>query len=185
MIVSCGRLCCSPLPCRMRRHASGCPSGPAAPALLLFGLICLGIAVQDSAGYLYSPGPFQTNRLWTKARTFYQVVAAKLSVFKGGRVRSLAMDSLQTPDGGVKDKRAAGARAEAGGSVPTGGHHGLGGAAEPAAGYVKFRDIPPKLVEARQHGKVHLECSALGSPAPRVSWFRNGRPLFQVSRPSK
>jgi hypothetical protein len=34
----------------------------------------------------------------------------------------------------------------------------------------QIKEAPPKLLEARQHGKTVLECSAAGSPAPRITW---------------
>ena len=37
-------------------------------------------------------------------------------------------------------------------------------------GFLQIKEAPPKLLEAREHGKTVLECSAAGSPAPRVTW---------------
>eukprot|EP00094_Tigriopus_californicus_P008864 TCALIF_08545-PA protein Name:"Similar to ImpL2 Neural/ectodermal development factor IMP-L2 (Drosophila melanogaster)" AED:0.95 eAED:0.95 QI:0/0/0/0.16/1/1/6/0/315 len=42
---------------------------------------------------------------------------------------------------------------------------------------LKIGDAPPKLIEARQHGKIVLECSASGTPAPRINWYKDGKPL--------
>lgn len=43
--------------------------------------------------------------------------------------------------------------------------------------FLQIKEAPPKLLEARQHGKTVLECSAAGSPAPRVTWYKDGRPV--------
>ena len=47
--------------------------------------------------------------------------------------------------------------------------------------YVQFSEAPPKFVEARQHGKVLLECSATGTPAPQIKWYKDGKPLHKVA----
>ena len=47
--------------------------------------------------------------------------------------------------------------------------------------FLSIREAPPKRIEARQHGKVVLECSATGTPAPQITWIKDGRPLFKVS----
>ena len=49
-------------------------------------------------------------------------------------------------------------------------------------GYVEFSEAPPKFVEARQHGKVLLECAASGEPAPQIKWYKDGKPLHKVTR---
>eukprot|EP00095_Tigriopus_kingsejongensis_P011680 maker-scaffold59_size442576-snap-gene-3.31 protein:Tk11680 transcript:maker-scaffold59_size442576-snap-gene-3.31-mRNA-1 annotation:"neural ectodermal development factor imp-l2" len=46
-------------------------------------------------------------------------------------------------------------------------------------GALKIEDAPPKLIEARQHGKTVLECSASGTPAPRITWYKDGKPLIK------
>ena len=54
---------------------------------------------------------------------------------------------------------------------------------KPAAeGYVEIAEAPPKLLEARQHGKTVLECSANGSPSPLITWYKDGRPLLQAQQ---
>ena len=47
--------------------------------------------------------------------------------------------------------------------------------------YVTFSEAPPKFIEARQHGKVLLECAATGTPAPKIKWYKDGKPLHKVS----
>jgi hypothetical protein len=46
-------------------------------------------------------------------------------------------------------------------------------------GFVKIKEAPPKLLEARQYSEVKLVCSATGNPAPRVTWRKDGHPLMQ------
>lgn len=46
--------------------------------------------------------------------------------------------------------------------------------------YVSFAEAPPKFIEARKHGKVLLECSAKGEPAPQIRWYKDGKPLHKV-----
>lgn len=36
----------------------------------------------------------------------------------------------------------------------------------------------PKEVQATQESVVTLECEALGSPPPQISWLKNGHPLL-------
>ena len=40
--------------------------------------------------------------------------------------------------------------------------------------------VPAKFVEARQHGQTTLQCSAAGSPAPSLTWYKNGEPIIKV-----
>ena len=40
-------------------------------------------------------------------------------------------------------------------------------------------EAPPKLIEARQYGKTVLECSASGTPAPEITWYKDGKPLIK------
>jgi len=51
--------------------------------------------------------------------------------------------------------------------------------------YVQFSEAPPKFVEARQHGKVLLECSATGTPAPQIKWYKDGKPLHKNKKYQK
>ena len=46
--------------------------------------------------------------------------------------------------------------------------------------YVSFAEAPPKFIEARKYGKVLLECSAKGEPAPQIRWYKDGKPLHKV-----
>ena len=46
-------------------------------------------------------------------------------------------------------------------------------------GFLKIAEAPPKLLEARQHGKTVLECSASGNPAPEITWYKDGQPLIK------
>ena len=51
-------------------------------------------------------------------------------------------------------------------------------------GFLKIVEAPPKLLEARDHGKIVLACSASGNPAPEIVWYKNGAPLVKkVSSP--
>jgi len=51
--------------------------------------------------------------------------------------------------------------------------------------YVEFSEAPPKFVEARQHGKVLLECAASGTPAPQIKWYKDGKPLHKDKKYQK
>jgi hypothetical protein len=50
---------------------------------------------------------------------------------------------------------------------------------EVEAGFLKMGDAPPKMLTARQHGKMMLECSATGNPAPTIVWIKDGQPVFE------
>jgi len=58
-----------------------------------------------------------------------------------------------------------------------GGTNGLGGGYDPH--FIEIREAPPKRIEARQHGKIVLECSADGGPTPHIIWLKDGRPFFK------
>ena len=49
-----------------------------------------------------------------------------------------------------------------------------------SGGYVSFSEAPPKFIEARQFGKVLLECAATGTPAPQIKWYKDGKPMHKV-----
>ncbi len=49
-------------------------------------------------------------------------------------------------------------------------------------GFLVIAEAPPKLLEARQHGKTVLECSASGNPAPQITWYKDGQPLIKEVR---
>lgn len=40
----------------------------------------------------------------------------------------------------------------------------------------------PREVQATQDSVVTLECQALGSPPPQISWLKNGNPLLLTAR---
>lgn len=40
----------------------------------------------------------------------------------------------------------------------------------------------PKEVQVTEESVVTLECEALGSPPPQISWLKNGRPLLLSPR---
>lgn len=50
------------------------------------------------------------------------------------------------------------------------------------SGFLTIRTIPPKMVQAREHGQTMLECSVSGAPAPSVTWYKDGLPLIQVPK---
>ena len=90
-------------------------------------------------------------------------------------------DTETFDDGGIPHKRTT--RAEAGEANVDGGalDGDLGHSSGGGRGYVSFSEAPPKFVEARQFGKVLLECAATGTPAPHITWYKDGRPLHKVS----
>jgi len=79
--------------------------------------------------------------------------------------------------GHVQNKRSIGGFGSAGNDVIQGG--GVGG---DSGRFLAIREAPPKQIQARQHGKVTLECSVAGTPAPQITWFKDGRPLYKDGR---
>ena len=39
--------------------------------------------------------------------------------------------------------------------------------------HLRLKVVPPRLVEGREGGGVVLVCSATGSPAPRLAWYKD------------
>lgn len=58
--------------------------------------------------------------------------------------------------------------------------HSLGTREAEGSRFLSFKDAPAKLVEAREHGKLTLECSASGSPTPNLAWYKDGQPVIKV-----
>ena len=86
-------------------------------------------------------------------------------------------------DGGVPHKRTIGAgeggfQEDVNGGIDDGavGFNEGGG----SGGFLSLTETPPKLIEARKFGKVVLECSATGTPAPEIKWYKDGRPFHKV-----
>lgn len=44
--------------------------------------------------------------------------------------------------------------------------------------HVKLKQVGPESVNIRHGGQLELTCSATGSPAPNVSWYKNGLFVF-------
>eukprot|EP00088_Acartia_fossae_P052809 TRINITY_DN5983_c0_g1_i1.p1 TRINITY_DN5983_c0_g1~~TRINITY_DN5983_c0_g1_i1.p1 ORF type:complete len:236 (+),score=75.83 TRINITY_DN5983_c0_g1_i1:41-748(+) len=40
--------------------------------------------------------------------------------------------------------------------------------------FVKFKEVPPMEIVARNSGSITLLCSAAGNPTPSVAWFKDG-----------
>lgn len=91
-------------------------------------------------------------------------------------------------DGRVPHKRATGREAQGGfeenvDGGAAGGDMGYGNGG--SGRYVEFSEAPPKFVEARQHGKLLLECAATGTPAPEIKWYKDGKPLHKNKKHQK
>ena len=87
------------------------------------------------------------------------------------------LDALR---GSYGDRQRAIKRSLTGGfGVGAGGGGGGGGGYDDT--FVEIRQAPAKRIEAREHGKIVLECSADGSPAPHITWLKDGKPFFKVS----
>jgi hypothetical protein len=54
------------------------------------------------------------------------------------------------------------------------------GSRSAGGGFLQFKEAPAKLVEAREHGKAVLECSAAGSPPPSLTWYKDGEPIVKL-----
>ena len=86
-------------------------------------------------------------------------------------------------DGGIPHKRAIGGQGQGGSEENVDGgvvDGDLGFSNGGGRGFVSFSEAPPKFIEARQFGKVLLECAATGTPAPHITWYKDGRPLHKV-----
>jgi len=88
----------------------------------------------------------------------------------------MELDDNKPDYGRVHNKRSIGGFGSVGDDV-IGGTHDVTG--RNSGRFVSIREAPPKRVEARQHGKVVLECSAAGTPAPQITWYKDGTPLFK------
>jgi len=44
---------------------------------------------------------------------------------------------------------------------------------QPRWSHVRLKSVPPARVDGRQGGRVVLVCSATGSPAPKVAWYKD------------
>jgi len=50
---------------------------------------------------------------------------------------------------------------------------GAGRIIQPRWSHVRLKSVPPARVDGRQGGRVVLVCSATGSPAPKVAWYKD------------
>ena len=75
--------------------------------------------------------------------------------------RSPGSSAESEQDVRIQHKRAG----RSGGAGDFAGH--VLGTREAEGGFLSFKDAPAKLVEAREHGKLTLDCSASGSPTPK------------------
>jgi len=88
--------------------------------------------------------------------------------------RSPGSSAESEQDVRIQHKRAG----RSGGAGDFAGH--VLGTREAEGGFLSFKDAPAKLVEAREHGKLTLECSASGSPTPNLAWYKDGQPIIKI-----
>jgi len=50
--------------------------------------------------------------------------------------------------------------------------------------HVKLKQVGPERVDIRRGGQLELTCSAAGSPAPTVAWYKNGLFVYHEPDPS-
>ena len=50
--------------------------------------------------------------------------------------------------------------------------------------HVKFKSLAPARVDARLTGALELTCSATGSPAPSLAWYKDGLFVYHEPEPS-
>ena len=111
------------------------------------------------------------------------VVSAAHGYLLGADYLNDLQDTETLDDGGIPHKRTTRAEGEGGSEANVDGgvvDGDLGDSSGGGRGFVSFSEAPPKFVEARQFGKVLLECAATGTPAPQIKWYKDGKPLHKV-----